>query len=213
MTDAIDLTVMYAVHGALRRELAQLDRITTAADRDPVRVLATAPGWTLFKQALRAHHAAEDGALWPSLRRNLAGSPKDLALLEVMEAEHAAIAPVIQAIDELLTGPGDDPLRLCQLTDALIRGLAGHLRHEEDTAFPLIRRTLSAEQWAHFSQVHAQYIGEDAPLLVPWLLDGADKPTATKLLAQLPVDAYAACTALWVPAYTALDRWGPGSTV
>ncbi|WP_330334501.1 hemerythrin domain-containing protein [Streptomyces sp. NBC_00536] len=212
MSDAIDLTVMYAMHGALRRELAQLDRVTTAADRDPVRVLATAAGWTLFKQALRAHHAAEDGALWPSLRQNLAGSPKDLALLEVMEAEHAAIAPVIQAIDELLTEPGADPLRLGQLTDALTRGLAGHLKHEEDTAFPLMRRTLTAEQWAHFSQVHAQHIGKDAPLLLPWLLDGADKPTMTRLLAQLPAPAYAACTARWIPAYTAFDRWSPGTT-
>ncbi|MET9694476.1 hemerythrin domain-containing protein, partial [Streptomyces sp. NPDC006514] len=136
MSDAIDLTVMYAMHGALRRELAQLDRVTTTADCDPVRVLATAAGWTLFKQALGAHHAAEDDALWPSLRLNLAGRPKDLGLLEVMEAEHAAVAPVIQAIDELLTAHGADPLRLGQLTDALTRGLARHLKHEEDTAFP-----------------------------------------------------------------------------
>ncbi|MFD0267824.1 hemerythrin domain-containing protein [Streptomyces sp. NPDC127106] len=76
MSDAIDLTVMYAMHGAVRRELAQLDRVTTAADRDPVRVRATAAGWTLFEQALSAHHAAEDDALWPPLRRNLAGRPK-----------------------------------------------------------------------------------------------------------------------------------------
>ncbi|WP_030851778.1 hemerythrin domain-containing protein [Streptomyces sp. NRRL F-4474] len=212
MSNALDLTVMYAMHGALRRDLAQLDRVTTAADCDPVRVLATAAGWTLLKQALHAHHAAEDDALWPSLRLNLAGRPKDLGLLEVMEAEHAAIAAVIQAIDELLTEPGADPLRLGQLTDALIRGLAGHLRHEEDTAFPLIRRTLTAKQWAHFSRVHARHISKDAPVLLPWLLDGADKPTATRLLAQLPAPAYAACTARWIPAYAALDLWSPGTT-
>jgi iron-sulfur cluster repair protein YtfE (RIC family) len=212
MSDGIDLTVMHATHGALRRELTHLDRVTTAADRDPVRVLATAAGWTLLKQALRAHHAAEDGSLWPSLRQNLAGSPKDLALLEVMEAEHAAIAPVIHAIDELLTRPGGDPLRLGQLTDALTRGLTGHLKHEEDMVFPMIRRTLTAEQWAHFSNVHAQHIGKDAPLLLPWLLDGADKPTRARLLTQLPAHAYAACTTRWIPAYTALDRWGRGTT-
>ncbi|MFE5720493.1 hemerythrin domain-containing protein [Streptomyces erythrochromogenes] len=212
MNDAIDLTLLYAVHSALRRDLAELDRVTTAADRDPVHVLATAAGWTMFKKALRAHHAAEDSALWPSLRRNLAGHPKDLALLEVMEAEHAAIAPVIQAIDTLLTEPGADPLRLGQLTDGLTRGLAGHLKHEEDAAFPLIRRTLTAEQWAHFSQVHAQYIGNDAPVLLPWLLNGADKPTAARLLAELPSHLYAACTARWIPAYAALNRWSPGTT-
>ncbi|MFB7253103.1 hemerythrin domain-containing protein [Streptomyces nojiriensis] len=211
MSDAIDLTVMYAMHDALRRELAQLDRLTIAVDHDPRQVLATAAGWTLFKKAFHAHHAAEDGALWPSLRRNLAGRPKDLALLEVMEAEHAAIATVIQAIDGALTDPGAGALRLGQLADALTRGLGGHLEHEEETALPLVRRELTAEQWGHFSRVQAEYIDQDAPLLLPWLLDGADESTANRLLARLSPPAYAACTARWIPAYADLDRWSPGA--
>lgn len=139
MSDAIDLTAMYAMHDALRRELAHLDRLTTAADHDPRQVLATAAGWTLFKKALHAHHAAEDDALWPSLRRNLAGRPRDLALLEVMEAEHAAIGTVIRAIDGALADPGAGSLRLGQLADALARGLAGHLEHEEEAVLPLVQ--------------------------------------------------------------------------
>ncbi|MFF4444164.1 hemerythrin domain-containing protein [Streptomyces sp. NPDC001502] len=213
MRDAIDLTEMYAMHDALRRELAHLDRLTTAADHDPGQVLATTAGWTLFKKALHAHHTAEDDALWPSLRRNLADRPKDLALLEVMEAEHAAIATVIRAIDGALTDPGADSLRLGQLADALTRGLAGHLAHEEGTVLPLVQRVLTAEEWGDFSRVQARYIDQDAPLLLPWLLDGADEPTAARLLARLPAPAYAACTARWIPAYADLDRWSPGTTV
>nr|MDT0519180.1 hemerythrin domain-containing protein [Streptomyces sp. DSM 41633] len=212
MSDAIDLTVMYAMHDALRRELAHLDRVTTAADRDPRQVLATAPGWMLFKKALRAHHTAEDDALWPSLRQNLAGRPKDLVLLEVMEAEHAVIAPVIQAIDGALADSDADSLRLGHLADALTRGLAGHLEHEEEAALPLVRQVLTAEQWAHFSRVQARRIDQDAPLLLPWLLDGADEPTAQRLLARLPASAYAACTARWIPEYALLDRWSPRIT-
>ncbi|MFJ3728582.1 hemerythrin domain-containing protein [Streptomyces sp. NPDC090045] len=211
MSDAVDLAVTYAMHDALRRELAHLDRISTAADRDPRQVLATAAGWTLFKKALHAHHTAEDDALWPPLRQNLAGRPKDLALLEVMEVEHAAITPVIRAIDAALTDPDPGSLRLGQLTDALTRGLAGHLKHEEDAAHPLVRRALTAEQWDHFSRIQDQYIHRDAPLLLPWLLDGADEPTAHRLLARLPAPAYAACTAHWIPAYAALDRWSPAT--
>ncbi|MDX3537734.1 hemerythrin domain-containing protein [Streptomyces sp. MB09-01] len=211
MSDAIDLTVMYAMHAALRRELALLDRVTTAADRDPRQVLATAAGWTLFKKALRAHHTAEDEALWPPLRQNLAGRPKDLALLEVMEAEHAAITPVIRAIDSALTDPGAGSLRVGQLADALTRGLAGHLEHEEEAALPLVQRVLTSEQWDHFGRVQDQRIDRNAPLLLPWLLDGADEPTAERLLARLPAPAYAACTARWIPAYAALDRWSPGT--
>ncbi|GAA2800846.1 hemerythrin domain-containing protein [Kitasatospora aburaviensis] len=207
MSDDIDLTVMYAMHDALRRELADLDRVTTAAHCDPRQVLATAAGWTLFKKALRAHHTAEDEALWPSLRQNLADRPRDLALLEVMEAEHAAIAKVIQAIDGALTDPGAGSLGLGELADALTRGLAGHLQHEEDAVLPLIPRALTAEQWGHFSRLHDQHIDGDAPLLMPWLLDGADESTAERLLSRLPAAAYAACTERWIPAYVVLDRW------
>lgn len=209
MPDAIDLTAMYAMHDALRRELVHLDRVTTTVDRDPRHVLATAAGWKLFKKALRAHHTAEDDALWPALRRSLTGRPKDLALLEVMEAEHAAIEPVVEAIDAALADPEVDTLRLGELTDALTRGLAGHLAHEEETVLPLVQRVLTAEQWAHFGQVHAQHIGRNAPLLLPWLLDGADELTVERLLALLPASAHTACAVRWIPAYAALDRWSP----
>ncbi|MFD6231790.1 hemerythrin domain-containing protein [Streptomyces sp. NPDC060232] len=210
MSDDIDLTTMYAMHDALRRELARLDRITIGTDRDP-RHLPTTAGWTLFKRALHAHHTAEDEALWPALRRRLARRPQDLALLEAMEAEHAAIDPLIEAIDAALADPEVDQLRLGVLTDALTTGLAGHLEHEEDAAVPLIRRALTAEQQGHFGRVHAQLIGLDAPLLLPWLLDGADEPTAQKLLAPLPASVRAAYTAEWAPAYADLDRWSPGT--
>ncbi|MCX4826275.1 hemerythrin domain-containing protein [Streptomyces sp. NBC_01142] len=211
MSDAIDLTVMYAMHDALRRELAHLERITTAVDRDPRYVLATAAGWQLFQKSLHAHHTAEDDALWPALRHSLAGRPQDLAVLEALEAEHAAIDPVIEAIDARLADPETDPLRLCELTDALATGLAGHLKHEEDAALPLIQRALTAEQWGHFGQVHAQRLAPDAPALLPWLLDGADELTVERLLAALPSPARATCTSQWLPAYTVLDRWSPGT--
>ncbi|MFE6334234.1 hemerythrin domain-containing protein [Streptomyces sp. NPDC057798] len=210
MSDALDLTVMYAMHDALRRELAHLDRMTTGADRDPAHLPATV-GWTLFKKALRAHHTAEDEALWPVLRGHLAGRPKDLALLEAMEAEHAAIVPLIAAIDAALAAPEVDPLGLGILTDALATGLAGHLKHEEDTALPLVRRALTAEQWGRFRQVHAQLLCPDAPLMLPWLLHGADEQTVAKLLALLPPRIRAAYTTKWAPAYIAVDRWSPGA--
>ncbi|MEV7025953.1 hemerythrin domain-containing protein [Kitasatospora sp. NPDC093558] len=209
--DAIDLTVVWATHDALRRELAHLDRITTSADRDPQRVLATSAGWRMFKQALHAHHTAEDDALWPALRRNLAGRPKELALLAALEAEHVAIRPVIEAVDAALADPQADPLRLGALTDALATGLAGHLEHEENGALPLVQRALTSEQWGRFGHVHAQRIARDAPVLLPWLLDGADEATVAKLLAPLPPATRAACTDEWLPAYLALDRWSPGT--
>ncbi|MEU1039751.1 hemerythrin domain-containing protein [Streptomyces sp. NPDC005551] len=209
MSDALDLTVMYAMHDALRRELVHLDRMTTGADRDPGQLPGTA-GWALFKKALHAHHTAEDEALWPVLRGRV-GHPKHLALLEAMEAEHAAIVPLIKAIDAALAAPEVDCLALGILTDALTTGLAGHLKHEEDTALPLVRQALTAEQGGRLRQVQAHLICPDAPLLLPWLLDGADERTVVKLLAPLPASVRAAHTTDWAPAYTTVDRWSPGT--
>ncbi|MEU9028963.1 hemerythrin domain-containing protein [Streptomyces sp. NPDC048383] len=206
----IDLTVVYATHDALRRDLAHLDRVTTRADRDPRQLPATA-GWTLFKKALHAHHMAEDVALWPVLRRGLTGRPKDVALLEAMEAEHAAIGSLVQAVDATLADLEVDQLRLGVLADALVVGLAGHLKHEEDAALPLVPRALTAGQWDHFCRLHAQLIGLDGPLLLPWLLDGAAEATVERILSSLPASVRTSYTAQWAPAYTALDRWSPAT--
>ncbi|WJV48274.1 hemerythrin domain-containing protein [Streptomyces flavofungini] len=211
MSDATGPAALYAMHDALRRELAHLDRVTTSAHHDPRHVLATAPGWQLLKKALHAHQSAADEALWPPLRHRLTGRPRDLVVLAVMEAEHAAIAPVVEAIDATLADPGADALRLGQLTDALAGGLAGHLAHREDAALPLLLRALTAEQWDRFGRVQARRIGRDAPLLLPWLLDGADEPTVATLLAPLPASEYAAYLTRWAPAYALLDRWSAGT--
>lgn len=150
----LDMTVMYALHDALRRELELLARVTVRVGDDPRRVLRAEPGWQRFTRTLRAHHRAEDELLWPALRRQLAHRPDDLVLLEALEAEHAAIDQLIAIVDELLGDPEADLLRLGDLTDALVTGLGGHLIHEEATAVPLIERVLPAAQWAAFERAH-----------------------------------------------------------
>jgi hemerythrin-like domain-containing protein len=154
----LDMAAMYAVHGVLRRELELVARVTVRVGDDPRRVLRTAAGWRQFKETLRAHHRAEDGLLWPALRRQLADRPDELVLLEALEAEHAAIDQLIAMIDELLADPEADLLRLGDLTDSLVTGLGGHLTHEEAAAMPLIARVLPAAQWAAFEQAHRRHL-------------------------------------------------------
>ncbi|MFD1077396.1 hemerythrin domain-containing protein [Longispora fulva] len=206
-----DLTLMGAMHDALRREAGRLAGVTARVDVDPRTVLRAAVGWELLKTALRVHHSAEDEALWPALRRGLAGRPADLALLEVMEAEHDAIDQVVEAVDEALAGPEIGSHHLGDLTDSLVTGLLGHLRHEEEQALPLIRAVITPGQWAYFGQVHAQRIGRDAFRILPWLLDGANEETST-VLAVFPEPVRHAYRHRWRPAYLALDLWNAGST-
>ncbi|MEO3811125.1 hypothetical protein ABGB17_19175 [Sphaerisporangium sp. B11E5] len=75
------------------------------------------------------------------------------------------------------------------------------------SAIPLIRRALTARQWAAFDQIHGRRVGADAPRLLPWLLENADPQTTASVLATLPEPARAAYTTQWQPAHAALDRW------
>jgi hypothetical protein len=43
-----DMTMMYAMHDALRRDLEGVARITSRGGDDPRRVLGAATGWELF---------------------------------------------------------------------------------------------------------------------------------------------------------------------
>jgi iron-sulfur cluster repair protein YtfE (RIC family) len=171
LTMPLDMTAMYAMHDTLRRELEHITGVTLRIDEAPEHVLRTAVGWQLFKQSLRIHHGAEDDVLWPMLRRQLADRPDDLVLLEAMEAEHAAISEVIATVDVLLAGPETDQVQLGDLTDSLVRGVSGHLAHEEKAVVPLIERALTTAQWAAFEQVQGQRISADEPRILPWLQD------------------------------------------
>lgn len=207
MSERLDMTLMNAMHNALRRELEHIAKITAGAGDDPRRILANAAGWEMFKKALHVHHGAEDDALWPAMRQALAGRPDDLAVVEAMEAEHAAIDPLIEAIGAELADRDSGPERVGELTDALAGALGRHLRHEENETLPLIEATVTPQQWQHFGEVHRSRTGPDAPTLTPWLLDGAGEQTVATMLAVLPEPVRAAYRDQWQPAYAALDRW------
>ena len=90
MTDfKLDMTMMLATHDALRRDL---ERVSTLEARNA--------GWNVFEQMLRMHHTAEDDLLWPVMRDEVRCQPDDLALLDAMEEEHAAIEPILETLDE-----------------------------------------------------------------------------------------------------------------
>jgi iron-sulfur cluster repair protein YtfE (RIC family) len=207
MTGKLDMTAMYVAHDALRRDLAHIARTTARIDDDPRRLLGTAVGWELFKKSLHLHHTTEDEALWPAMREAADERPDDLALLDAMESEHAAIDPLLEAIDAAIADRESGPQRLGDLTDALAASLNGHLSHEEVDALPLIQALVTEQQWLNFGQTNARLVGGDAPRIVPWMLDGASEQVTAKMLAPLPEPVRLAYQNEWLPAYAALDRW------
>ena len=203
----LDMTMMYAMHDALRRELVRIARVTATWDPDPGQVLGTAVGWEMFKSYLRVHHTSEDDALWPVMSQELAGRPDDLALIDAMETEHAGIDPLLNAIDAALADRASGPERLGDLTDGLVSALTSHLKHEEKEALPLINATLTWQQWQYFSETHRNRIGGDVPRYFPWLLDDASEESTAAVLSLLPENIRDTYRDVWLPAYSRLDLW------
>lgn len=188
----LDMTMMFAFHDALRRDLQQIAQLDARSD-----------GWDLFETLLHVHHTAEDDALWPVVRDAVAGRADDLRLLEEMAAEHAVLGPLLEDIDRALAGGESAP----QARAELATKLQEHLTHEEEAALPLIDATLTAEQWMSFGQAATQRLGPNMPKYLPWLLDGADEDTTGRVLSVIPEPVQQTYRNEWRPAYAAKDWW------
>jgi hemerythrin-like domain-containing protein len=204
----LDMTMMFAIHDALRRELERIARVTARVDEDPRHVLSTAVGWELFKKFLTIHHTSEDITVWPVMQEALAGKPAEIALLDAMEAEHAVIDPLLADIDAALADRDSGIERLGGLVDTLHTSLGGHLDHEERDALQLMDITLSQEQWAAFSAEQRTRVGQDSVRYLPWLLDDIDAAKVAHILGNMPELLRTAYETEWRVAYGALDIWG-----
>lgn len=178
----IDLTVMFVMHHAFRRDLAALAAaaaVTPVEDRATWRALQQR--WTLFAGILHHHHSGEDGGLWPLLLESVdaAGDADGRAVLEAMSAEHAGIDPLLEACAEdfarLAQVADDDARATLAVTLAAARDhLADHLRHEETEALVLVQRHLTMEQWRQMEEEHfkADMPTREVLRIVGWVLHG-----------------------------------------
>lgn len=207
----LDMSMMFAVHDAMRRDLHRLARLAGSTDGgDPRAVLRNAIGWEMFKSFLTVHHTSEDVTVWPVVKQAVSDRADDLAVVTAMEEEHASIDPLLAAVDAAIADT-DDPSRLADVIDALAVGLSDHLRHEEISALPLIDRTLTPAQWKVFSDDHRARIGSDANRYLPWLLDEAPPETVAAILGKMPEPLLRAYETEWRAAYGELRPWSARS--
>jgi len=90
----LDMSMMFAMHDALRRELVQVARIAGQPDGNPARRLQATVGWELFKKFLLVHHQSEDDTLWPVLRARVAGQPGRGSSLRTSSMARRSVAAV-----------------------------------------------------------------------------------------------------------------------
>ncbi len=205
MTEAqLDMTMMYAIHGAFRRDL---DRLTVMSQtHDPDRPYVT-QGWQTFKMALHGHHHAEDEGLWPLARRNIADRSDDLAVLEAMEEEHATIDPMIRRIDAQLLGDDPDDDELADAVASFRDGLNAHLAHEETEALPVLNRALSEQEWAAFDQAQGKrYTLKQTATLLPWITE-EDNAASRRVMSEMPLPMRRVNRWVLLPHYRRSSRW------
>jgi hypothetical protein len=207
MEYTLDMSMMLAMHDALRRELAQVGRLAGQRGDHPGRLLRAALGWELFKNFLLVHHQTEDDELWPSLRASVAAQPGRLALVDALEAEHAGIEPLLTAIDAAAADPDYGYQRFGDIVDQLVTTLSAHLVHEESDGLALIDASLTEPQWQHFAQVHGERLRGDVALYLPWLLNEASPQTLAAVAGKFPPPLLAAYREEWGPKYAAMNIW------
>ena len=172
----VDVTSMYVVHHAFRRDLAAFKAAvigTPLEDRGTWQALAAR--WGRFREILHKHHTGEDAGLWPLLMARADADGR--ATLEAMEAEHAEIDPLLTSctagFDQLATYADADArdaleVRVVALREALTR----HLEHEERDAMALVQRYLVDADWQRLEEEHFKpgYRPRDMPFLAAWIM-------------------------------------------
>jgi hypothetical protein len=162
----------------------------------------------LFKRFLRIHRTAEDAAVWGLLPGRLT-DPSDRALLAALEAEHAALDPLLASIDGALADEVTGAERLGGLVGDLAAGLRAHLENEEVRGLALADAHLSAQEWAHFGAVQFRKVGEHLGTWLPWVLDGVTPDWAETVLSRLPSYGRAVYEGTWKGAYERMSLWTP----
>ncbi len=186
----IDMTMMYVMHHAFRRDLeafATAAGTTPASDRRAWKAMAER--WEIFSSALHHHHSGEDAGLWPALMDR--ADEEGRATLEAMEAEHSEIDPILEACAagfRRLAEQSDDDARaaLAVRLVAARERLAEHLKHEETEAIALIQELLTAEEWEAITKEHfdADISFREILALVPWVAHRLPESALRELFAK-----------------------------
>jgi hypothetical protein len=187
----VDTRMMGIVHDALRRDLARaIAALSTPPYPEGARGVAIGEQVDWMMGFLHAHHHGEDAGLWPLVRER---DPRAVPLLDAMEADHARVAPLVDACETAVRGyarAASDEARVALLgsLERLAAVLLPHLRREEDEAMPLVSIAISPAEWHAVDQ---QYYLDPKSLAElgfegHWLLDGLDPERSQVVVHQVP---------------------------
>jgi hypothetical protein len=201
-----DFGPLYAVHDAVRRDLARLVSLTggTASLRAG-RASGLRAHWSQLTGVVLAHERAEDEVLWPALRQ--AVPAQESGPIDLVTEQHEALVAAIDAVrhgleaEDAFTLP-DARERLAAASQRAAVLADHHFGLEERRLLPLVSAWLDPADWAAFVAAWRADPGPggDAEVL-PFVLEGAHPGRAAALVATLDEEGRQAYECLWRPAY------------
>jgi len=152
-TPLCDPTDMVVVHRVFRREFALLPRMVRATPSgDVARSGEVANHARELLDALHHHHHGEDDLLWPNLIQRI---DEERSAVERMEQQHERVALLIEKSDVLLPPwrtSAKNGEELSVVLSELSTQLNAHLAEEESIVLPLIKWTITQDEWAQLGK-------------------------------------------------------------
>lgn len=193
----VDLTSMFVLHQAFRRDLARF-RAFTDVETPPAGLRHAARRWGLFIEAVTHHHEGEDRGLWPTLEA--VAAPEEVAVLRQMAAEHESLHDALDACTDAVkalsaSGWTEERVHAHAQFDRLAGVLEAHLAREEEAALAIAQRYLRHEDWLRIEREHFQKGMSPRVLLalVPWVFDALPERVRLAVL----VDGLPAAGLVW----------------
>jgi hemerythrin-like domain-containing protein len=187
MTDTRDMVL---VHRVFRRELRLLPALLRqVADGDVDAAARICRHTREMLDALHHHHHSEDELLWPRLQQR---APASTSLAERMQAQHAAIAGILQRAETALPGwqrtarARDAATLAADIAELHVR-LNEHLDEEEQHVLPLVGQTITPAEWDQLGQRgFAAMPKRRALVFLGYILESATPAERSRFLRRVP---------------------------
>jgi type IV secretory pathway VirJ component len=188
----VDMTMMYVMHYAFRRDLTAFAAAAAATPVDDQPTWqALNHRWQLFAEALHHHHSGEDAGLWPLLTAR--ADEEGRQLLQAMEEEHSEIDPILEAVTAGLarlatTADADTKAALVVRLCAGKESLARHLAHEETEAIALVQQLMTDAEWRQLDEEHFKkgITPRTVIRLLPWVMHQQPPAAVERLVGSAP---------------------------
>lgn len=176
------------IHAAVRRDLGRLESaLAVAPDGDRARARQLQVAYAHLHTQLKHHHEGEDTHVFPFLAR-VGGAAE---LVEVMEAEHQAMADALAGLQTAMdtyasTGSARDALAARDAVATASEVVERHLGHEENDLEPLLIPHLGTPEWkAVEKKLRPPSISESGQFMA-WVQDGMQPAEESYLRSAIP---------------------------